>query len=146
MNVQSLSQTQLFLREVKNGNIRGDYIQEAVTDNVFIEVSVGPFEFGTVELRVFVEDERIKPSDNYYQSLYKYDTKYQEIQEHIVSIVESENETEITNSHTWDKEQKQLPPRMLPEDCYSQKTTSFIHTVKLRDDVTIVEAMETNSS
>lgn len=142
-----------FIEGVKEGKIRGDYAIQNYNENITIETSVGSFEYGNIKLRVFVKYPDFEPGvGKYYRRLYKYDNKFAEYQNDIVGIIESYNETDINNSHEWqiNKVSNHLIPEQIDDVNYLGHSPSvdnvavFEDTIKLRDDVTIGEAIMTN--
>lgn len=136
-----------FMQGVKNGAIRGDFIQKQIAENIVVELSVGPFQYGYIHLRVMVDDERISPEkDMFYRRLYAIDTAYEDHHDTIASVVESENETPVRNAHEWEAEkpEKATNAPFLPDEFNPDSTVFFSDYVQLRDDVTVVEALETN--
>lgn len=136
-----------FMQGVKEGRIRGDFAQERLAENVVVELSVGPFQYGNIHVRVMVDDERIDAEKGmYYRRLYSIDAKYEQYHETITELVEDENETPVSNAHEWEAESPEKPEDapFLPNDFNPASTVFFGEYVQLRDDVTIVEALETN--
>lgn len=139
-----------FLAGVKEGKYRGDYCRFQVRNNVLLEVSVGSFEFGTVKIRVLVDDDRIKPREGmYFRQLYRIDEEYKRIHDEISSSINSEDETAVTHSHEWSisdtNESKSLDEQgWLPGSFEYETTSVFNDTIQIRDDVTIEEAILTN--
>lgn len=136
-----------FMQGVKNGEIRGDYVQTQIADNVVVEISVGPFQYGNIHLRMMIDDERIDAEEGmFYRRLYKIDEKYKEYHTRISSVVESENEAAVRNAHEWEAEspEKASNAPFLPDKLSSDGTVFFSEYVQLRDDMTIIEALETN--
>ena len=138
---------QRFLQNVKQGYTRGDSVQEQIAENVYLEVSVGSFQHGRVYVRVMVDEPHLSPKEGtYYRQLYTVDEKYQQIREGIVRRIESENETPIENAHEWYVRNPEEPGEYhwLPENLDPQTTIFFGEHVQIRDDVTTIEAIETN--
>lgn len=138
-----------FMEGVKQGDIRGDAVQSRVSEDILVELSVGPFEYGYIHLRVLIDSKEIPhKEDMYYRRLYKYSDRYSEIHEEVSSIVEDENETEVTNAHEWESKVPVNPENhpSIPSDFNVNRTMFFEDHVRLRDDVTIEEALTTNRS
>lgn len=136
-----------FMRGVKDGEIRGDWVQSKVDDSIIIELSVGPFEYGHIHLRVLIDDERIDATEGmYYRHLYKIDSTYQDVHQEVQQVIEDENEAEVSNAHVWEsaRQEKVENYPALPESFNPNTTVFFEDHIQLRDDVTIEEAIMTN--
>lgn len=136
-----------FMQDVKDGYVRGDSVQTMVAPNVCVELSVGPFQYGIIHIRVMVDDKQIEPSEGlYYRRLYNIDSKYADIHERIKKTVEAENETDVTNAHEWECKRPDEAQRYkwLPDELNPDSTVFFSGEVQLRNDVSVTEAMETN--
>lgn len=138
-----------FMEGVKRGRIRGDYVQERLQDNVVAEISVGPFENGYAHLRVIVDEDQIAEDVEegmYFRRLYSVNSEYEAIHNTLKERVEEENETPISNAHVYEARdpERRIPDEWLPTG-FDPETTVFFEThIQLRDDVTIIEALETN--
>jgi len=138
-----------FLRGVKNGDIRGDFVQRTVADNIIVELSVGSFEYGCVHLRIIVDEPQLDVrEDTYYRRLYKIDEMYKNIHENVQKVIQAENETPIENAHVWQApSQKNLKNHPSIPHCFDEDSTAFFEEhIQLRDDVTITESLKTNRS
>jgi len=138
-----------FLRGVKNGDIRGDFVQQTVADNIMVELSVGSFQYGCVHLRMIVDEPRLDVSeDTYYWRLYKIDDMYKNIHESVQKVIQVENETPVKNAHVWQApSQDHVKNHPSLPDWFDENSTAFFEErIKIRDDVTIAEALETNRS
>lgn len=138
-----------FMRGVKEGDIRGEAIQERIDDDILVELSVGPFEYSYIHLRVIIDNEEvIHQEDMYYRRLYKYGDRYPEIHEKVSQLIESENEAAVGNAHEWESKVPVNPSESpsIPSDFNENRTIFFDDHVQLRDDVTIEEALVTNRS
>ena len=138
-----------FLRGVKNGDIRGDFVQKTVADNIIVELSVGSFEYGCVHLRVIVDESQVDvEKDTYYRRLYKIDDIYKTIHDSVQKLIQAENETPIRNAHVWQApSQKTIRNHPAVPHWFDEDSTAFFEEhIRLRDDVTILEALKTNRS
>jgi hypothetical protein len=136
-----------FMNGVKQGNIRGDVVQVQVSETITVELSVGPFEYGYIHLRIIIEDQEIPHKDNmYYRRLYKYGDQYSELHKEVSHIIEQENETEVRNAHEWTSKTPVNPDNhpSIPDNFNVNKTMFFDDYIQLRNDVTIEEALKTN--
>lgn len=138
-----------FMRGVKEGEIRGDVVQDRIDDDVIVELSVGPFQYGYIHLRLIIDNEEVPhKEDMYYRRLYKFGDRYMDIHDQVSELVEEENETAVTNAHEWESKVPVNPQSSpsIPEDFNENRTMFFEEYVQLRDDVTIEEAIVTNRS
>lgn len=136
-----------FMQGVKAGDIRSNFVQEKVADNVLVELSVGPFQNGYINFRIFVDDERIDAEKGmYYRRLYAIDDKYKTIHKNVRDCIEEENECEVRNDHEWAATTKSRVKKhpALPEFLDTDSTVLFEYIVRLREDVSILEALKTN--
>lgn len=138
-----------FMQEVKSGSIRGGGVQDRLDEDIVLELSVGSFERGYIQLRLMVDNEEVPYEDDvYYRRMYKYDERYQRIHNEVSDLVESENEVGVDNSHTWESKIPVSPENhpTMPEEFDPDTVIFFEDRIRLRDDVTLEEAMETNRS
>ena len=139
-----------FLRGVKQGTIRGDFVRKYYSEDVALELSVGSFEMGYVHVRVFVEcPEEDESEGMYYRRLQSVDNRYMELRSEIVDTIEKENETGIENAHEWriqrtGKSQSLARDDMFPKLLDASETLVFDAHVQIRDDVSMAEAVMTN--
>lgn len=136
-----------FMQGVKQGDIRGEAIQHRLTDNVVIELSVASFEYGHIHVRILVDEPELDAEEGtYFNHLYPIDDDYEQVHDEIITLVEAENETAVRNDYMWESSSpskaKDFP--WLPDDFNPETTTFFEDYAQLRDDVTIIEALETN--
>ena len=138
-----------FLKGVKNGDIRGDFVQKTVADNILVELSVGSFQYGCAHLRVIVDEPRLDVrEDTYYRRLYRVDDMYKDVHESVQKVIQAENETPVKNAHVWQAPSQEHVKNhpSLPDRFDKDSTAFFEEHIQLRDDVTIIEALETNRS
>lgn len=137
--------TRQFLQDIKEGHERGALHETAITDTVQLHISVGDFRYGHIQLNVLVDDERVShTSGMYYRRLYSLDTRYRDIRQDIVTVVESENE-HVENAHEWTATDPTTPVSPFFPESFDQETTvCFEGTAVLRGDVSMFEALATN--
>lgn len=135
-----------FVESVKEGHKRGDYETQKLTDDVFLEVSVGSFQYGRILVRLWVDDQRIDGSEGtYYRNIYKIDDEYKRIHQSVRELIERHNETEVENHHEWKVQNEDRPDsNTVPDELDPQTTVAFEEFATLRDDVTMAEALMTN--
>lgn len=143
MNLSSVSE---FLQGVKEGEYRGDYHQEELTESIVFEVSVGPFEYGHVHIRLMIEDEALTelPEDAYVQRAFRIDPEYQDVYDELVELLVQENESEVSNAHSWERSAVATDHPSLPDTFDEEKTVFFEDFVRIYPDLSIEEAIETN--
>lgn len=145
-----MSALEEFMQKVKDGKRRGASVQEEVAENVLVELSVADFQSGHIHLRVFVDDERIDPETGmHFRRLHGIDSKYADIHEEVAARIRAEEETPVKDAHEWtvsrlDVAEGHAEHGWLPSSFNPATTVAFDEHIQLRDDVTIIEAMETN--
>lgn len=137
-----------FIDGVKEGTIRGDYRTHQLYENLLVEVSVSDFQYGSVHVRVWVEETEIEPTEGLnFRTLRSVDSVYAEAQETIEELLENKNETEVS---IFFEPEMRYPKRaeknteMVPDQLSVNDTYCFDQMVQLRDDVSMAEAMMTN--
>lgn len=138
-----------FLQQVKNRQLRGEVIEMQLDDSAILELSVSTFEYGQIHLRMIVDDSRLSlEEDTYYQRTFTIDSKYEEYYTEIVELVESENESGVSNAHSWvSKIPKNIEDHpSIPYQFSSDTTIFFEEFIQLREPLSITEALETNRS
>lgn len=142
-----MKQLREFMRGVKEGEIRGNFVQTRIDEDTVVELSVGPFEYGHIHLRLLIDDDRINAEQEmYYRQLYTIDEKYRTLHQNLQSVIEDENEAAVANAHTWEAANHDKVENYpdLPDGFTVESTVFFEDFVQLRDDVTIEEAILTN--
>lgn len=140
-----------FMQDVKQGYTRGDSVREQIVENVFVELSVADFQDGYIHFRIFVDDEKVLnrlpiEEGTYYRRLHAIDDVYATIHEEVSERIEAEVEAASGNAHEWEirKPETRGGYPFLPDELNGETTVAFEEHVRLRDDVTMIEAMETN--
>jgi hypothetical protein len=138
-----------YMREIKKGNIRGDYKVFQVTHNVYVGISVADFQFGDIHIRAYVESERDVEENLYMKQLYREDDAFKKAHHRLKQAVEDVRE--VDTYHAYELQIRNNNPREIAEDIEVvsnnmnlDKILVFDDHVRLRDDVTLAEAMMTN--
>lgn len=144
--IKSMDKISDFIEDVKEGKIRGEYENTRISDNVYLEVSVGSFQYGRVLIRVWVEEKDIQNEEGlFYKRLYNIDQKYKMIHQDIKECIEKHNETDVPNHFEFQiKNPQRSDASITPDGLDSDHTVAFEGFVRLRDDVTMAEALMTN--
>jgi hypothetical protein len=137
-----------FIQGVKDGEIRGDFSQVTIHENIVLELSVGSFEYGHIHLRLLVEDSELQELEEemYVQRLFAIDSSYQQVYDEIVSVIEDENESVETNAHSWEKTSLESSHPSIPDTFDPEKTVAFEDLIRVHEDLSIEEAIQTNRS
>lgn len=148
MQESQIETARSFMRGVKEGEIRGDAVTIQVSDSIILELSVSTFEFGCIHLRVMVTDDRLDSADDYnhFQQLFAVDHSYQSFYDEVYELVESENETDVSNAHSWEATNPNSNHPEAPEEFTSGSAVWFSSYVDLRDPLSMEEAIRTNRS
>lgn len=137
-----------FIRDIKEGKVRGDYMSELVEDGVHIEISVGSFQYGKIVVRLWVEDPEISRKEGLnFRQLHRLEEKYSRIHKSVQNMLRQENETDVPVLF---EPEVQIPdpavnePDFVPEGLAPDDTVSFQQSIRIRDDVSSAEALLTN--
>jgi len=143
MNLQEIQQ---FIKHVKSGVARGDYQIELLTENIAFEVSVGSFEYGHIHIQLLIQDEELLelPDDAYVQQSFRIDSQYQAIYDEIVELLVKENESSVTNAHSWERKKIPEDHPSIPEEFNPRRTIVFEDFIRIHEDLSIDEAIRTN--
>ena len=143
-----------FMQDVKQGYTRGDSVREQIVEDVFVELSVADFQDGYIHFRIFIDDEQVLnrvpiEEGTYYRRLYAIDDDddvYAAIHKEVSERIEAEVEAASGNAHEWEirKPETREDYPFLPDELNGETTVAFEEHIRLRDDVTMIEAMETN--
>lgn len=138
-----------YMREIKEGNIRGDYEVFQVTNNVYVSISVADFQFGDIHIRAYVESEIDAEENLYMKQLYRENDEFKKAHHRLKQVVEDVRE--VDTYHAYELQIRNNNPRETAEDIEVvsnnmdlDKILIFDDHVRLRDDVTLAEAMMTN--
>lgn len=143
MNLENVSE---FLQGIKDGEYRGDYYQEEITESIRFEVSVGSFEYGHIHIRLLIEDKELTelPEDAYVQQSFRLNSEYQDVYDELVELLQQENESVVTNAHSWERSAVATDHPSLPDTFDKKKTVFFEDFVRIHPDLSIEESIETN--
>lgn len=138
-----------YMREIKEGNIRGDYKVFQVTDNVYVSISVADFQFGDVHIRAYVESGRDAEENLYMKQLYRENDEFKRAHRLLKQSIR--NVREVDTYHAYELQIRNSNSREIAEDIEVVSNNIdldniliFDDHIKLRDDVTLMEAMMTN--
>lgn len=135
-----------FVDNVLHEETRGSAESFLIDDNVYVEVSVGAFEYGRINVRIIVEEPEAAPEYiKYYRQLFRFDKQYEEIHSKIVDFFENKSKSELTSDYVWEiqhsKDPREYP--FLPETFNPDNTLIFTNKVRLKESTTS-ETLEAN--
>lgn len=138
-----------YIRDIKEGLVRGDYKVFEVTENVIVSVSVADFQYGDIHLRAYVECDREYEDNLFYKQLYAESKEYEKARNMVVESIEEEREVDTYHAHEWQVSDKDIEKAVrglekVPDKIDIDRTLIFDDHIQLRDDVTMAEAMMTN--